>query len=227
MQAKPKVFDKFVLVSWLNDGSKDIVFVQNTETNEVQKITSDPNSDNFRLVAIHKAADPKKAEVVLSNGTEEGTVKFRLEIAATAPHRSCSAGAPTDGAQDVQNPVPGGTAPAIMSRQAQCTQNAQQAARFGANQQGVTQTQPGPARCCRREPLKCAANELRRLRSWSNQSASRRLLRMFPVNPRHSNLISCVFALFLCCRSVLSYISRWRRRSRQWIHRRPRSATIR
>src|SRR6478672_1209301 len=62
-QAQPKAFDKLVLVSWLNDGSKDVVFVQNTETNEVQKITTDPNSNSLRLIAIHKAADPKNAEV--------------------------------------------------------------------------------------------------------------------------------------------------------------------
>jgi hypothetical protein len=141
VQAKPKVFDKLVLVSWLNDGTKDIVFVQNTETNEVQKITTDANSDNLRLIAIHKSPDPKLAEVVLSNGTEEGSVKFRTEVAATAPQQNVPA-APTAGAQ---NPVvPGGAGPAIMSRQAQAAQNGQQVSRLGANQQGVTQMQSGP-----------------------------------------------------------------------------------
>jgi hypothetical protein len=145
VQAKPKVFDKLVLVSWLNDGTKDIVFVQNTETNEVQKITTDPNSDNLRLIAIHKSADPKLAEVVLSNGTEQGSVKFRMEVAATASQQNVAQPvAPTDGAQNVQNPVPGGAAPAIMSRQAQSAQNGQQVSRFGASQQGVTQTQSAP-----------------------------------------------------------------------------------
>jgi hypothetical protein len=145
VQAKPKIFDKLVLVSWLNDGTKDIVFVQNTETNEVQKITTDANSDNLRLIAIHKAADPKLAEVVLSNGTEEGSVKFRMEVAATAPQQNVAQPvAPTDGAQNVQNPVPGGVAPAIMSRQAQAAQNGPQVSRFGASQQGVTQMQSAP-----------------------------------------------------------------------------------
>jgi hypothetical protein len=148
VQAKPKVFDKLVLVSWLNDGTKDIVFVQNTETNEVQKITTDANSDNLRLIAIHKSPDPKLAEVVLSNGTEEGSVKFRTEVAATAPQQNVAQPvAPTDGAQNaqnVQNPVPGGAAPAIMSRQAQAAQNGQQVSRFGASQQGVTQMQSAP-----------------------------------------------------------------------------------
>ena len=143
VQAKPKVFDKLVLVSWLNDGSKDIVFVQNTETNEVQKITTVANSDNLRLIAVHKSSDPKLAEVVLSNGTEEGSVKFRTEVAATAPQQNVAQpAAPTAGAQ---NPVvPGGAGPAIMSRQAQAAQNGQQVSRLGANQQGVTQMQSGP-----------------------------------------------------------------------------------
>jgi hypothetical protein len=145
VQAKPKVFDKLVLLSWLNDGSKDIVFVQNTETNEVQKITTVANSDNLRLIAIHKSPDPKLAEVVLSNGAEEGSVKFRTEVAATAPQQNgAQPAAPTQGAQNVQNPVPGGAGPAIMSRQAQAAQNGQQVSRFGANQQGVTQMQPAP-----------------------------------------------------------------------------------
>jgi hypothetical protein len=147
VQAKPKVFDKLVLVSWLNDGSKDIVFVQNTETNEVQKITADANSDNLRLIAIHKSADPKLAEVVLSNGTEEGSVKFRTEVAATAPQQNVAQAAPpTDGGQNVpnvQNQVPGGAAPAIMSRQAQAAQNGQ-LSRVGVNQPGVTQGQSAP-----------------------------------------------------------------------------------
>jgi hypothetical protein len=152
---QPKVFDKFVLLSWLNDAGKDIVFVQNIETNEVQKITSDPNPNGFRLIAIHKAADPKNAEVMLSSGTEEGTVKFRLETPAVPPQNG--AGPPAAGAQ---NQVPGGTtAPApIMSRQAQMLQNAQQAAKFGPNQPGTVQTPPQAAQVPPR------ASEVRRKR---------------------------------------------------------------
>jgi hypothetical protein len=149
-QAKPKVFDKLVLVSWLNDGTKDVVFVQNTETNEVQKITTDANSDNLRLLAIHKAADPKLAEVVLSNGTDEGSVKFRMDVAATAPQQNVAQpAAAADGVQNVpnvQNPVPAGPAPAIMSRQAQAAQNGQQLARFGPNQQGMAPPRASEAR---------------------------------------------------------------------------------
>jgi hypothetical protein len=143
-QTQPKAFDKLVLVSWLNDGVKDVVFVQNTETNEVQKITTDPNSNSLRLIAIHKAADPKNAEVVLSNGTEQGSVKFRLEPVVVAPpgQGGQQPGIPGAGGQ---NPIPGVPTPG-MARQPLTGPNAQpalpQAGRMGANQQGMVQTQP-------------------------------------------------------------------------------------
>src|SRR5271166_2024645 len=70
-------FDKLVLVSWLNDAGKDVIYVKNTETNEVERITSEPNNDKFRIVAIHSDPDPNLFEVVISNGKEQGTVRFR------------------------------------------------------------------------------------------------------------------------------------------------------
>src|SRR3974377_1779115 len=39
---KANVLDKLVLVSWLDDAGKIVIFVQNRETNDVQKITSEP-----------------------------------------------------------------------------------------------------------------------------------------------------------------------------------------
>jgi hypothetical protein len=141
-----KLFDKYVLLSWLNDGGKDVVFVQNTETNEVQKVTKDPNSKNLRLVAIHKDADPKNEEVVLSNGAEQGSVKFRLETVAVGL-QSPGGQQPSIPNAGAQNQIPGApTAPLPgMPRQAQMSQNAQQTlqqgARFGANQQGTVQMQ--------------------------------------------------------------------------------------
>jgi len=125
--AQPKVFDKLILVSWMNDGGNDVVFVQNIDTNEVQKITKEPNSNKLSLVVIHKAPDPKDADVVLSNGTEQGSVKFRLEtVTPGAPQSAQQQTVPT--AAGVPNPVPGVPTPALpgMSRQAQ------QNARFGA-----------------------------------------------------------------------------------------------
>jgi hypothetical protein len=75
---KANVLDKLVLVSWLDDAGKIAIFVQNTETNEVQKVTSEPNKDHFRIVEIHPDPDPKLFEAVISNGSEKGPVRFRL-----------------------------------------------------------------------------------------------------------------------------------------------------
>lgn len=86
--AQPKTFDKLILVSWLNNGGKDVVFIENTDTNEVQKVTITPNPDRLRLVAIHKDADPKKSEVILSDGVREGPVKFRMEVAQVAQNQT-------------------------------------------------------------------------------------------------------------------------------------------
>jgi hypothetical protein len=75
---KPSVIGKLVLLSWLNEAGQTVIYVQNTETNEVQKITSEPNKDNLRIVEIHPDADPKLFEAVISDGTEQGPVRFRL-----------------------------------------------------------------------------------------------------------------------------------------------------
>jgi hypothetical protein len=68
---------KLVLVGWLKEDGKDVVFVQNTETGRVQQITSDANKDNFRIVEVHLNGDLKPFEAVISNGSEQGPVRFR------------------------------------------------------------------------------------------------------------------------------------------------------
>jgi hypothetical protein len=77
-QAHAGAFGDLVLVSWLEDAGKDVIYVQNTETNDVQKITSEPNLDNFRIVELHPNADPKLFEAVISNGSQQGPVRFRF-----------------------------------------------------------------------------------------------------------------------------------------------------
>lgn len=76
LQTQPGVFGKLVLVSWSEEGGKDVIFVKNIETNDVQQITSQPNIDNFRLVEIHPNADLRQFEAIISNGSEQGTVRF-------------------------------------------------------------------------------------------------------------------------------------------------------
>ena len=81
-QTKPPTqsgpFGNLVLVSWLEDAGKDVIYVQNTETQDVQKITSEPNLDHFRIVELHQNADPKLFEAVISNGSQQGAVRFRF-----------------------------------------------------------------------------------------------------------------------------------------------------
>jgi hypothetical protein len=67
-QAQSGIFGNLVLVSWLEEAGKDVSYVQNTETNEVQEITSEPNLDNFRIVELHPNADLRLFEAVISNG---------------------------------------------------------------------------------------------------------------------------------------------------------------
>ena len=77
-QTQVGAFGNLVLVSWLEEAGKDVIYVQNTETNDVQKITSEPNLDNFRIVELHPNADPKLFEAVISNGSQQGPVRFRF-----------------------------------------------------------------------------------------------------------------------------------------------------
>jgi hypothetical protein len=99
---KPSVIDKLILLSWLEDAGQPVIYVQNTETNEVQKITSEPNKDNFRIVEIHPNADPKLFEAVISDGNEQGAVKFRL----TPPKLNPQIGPASSPAAQTKSPQP-------------------------------------------------------------------------------------------------------------------------
>ena len=78
LQTGTGVFGKFVVVSWLKDGGKDVISVKNVETNAVQRITSQPNIDHFRIVEIHPNADLKQFEAIISNGSDQGAVRFQF-----------------------------------------------------------------------------------------------------------------------------------------------------
>jgi hypothetical protein len=77
-QAQSGTFGNLVLLSWLENDGKDVIYVRNTETNDVQKITSEPNNENFRIVAVHPNTDPKQFEAIISNGNQQGPVRFRF-----------------------------------------------------------------------------------------------------------------------------------------------------
>jgi hypothetical protein len=68
-------FANLILVGWLKDAGNYVIFVQNTETKKLQKVTSEPNKAHFRIIELRPNADPKLVEAVISNGIDEGTVK--------------------------------------------------------------------------------------------------------------------------------------------------------
>jgi hypothetical protein len=77
--AVPNFAENLVLTSWLNQGGREVVYVQNKDTHESQRITVEPNANGLRIISISSNPDPQKVAVVLSNGTEEGTVQFNTE----------------------------------------------------------------------------------------------------------------------------------------------------
>jgi hypothetical protein len=77
-RARSGAFGNLVLLSWLENDGKDEIYVRNTETNDVQKITSEPNNDNFRIVEVHPNSDPQRFEAIISNGNQQGPVRFRF-----------------------------------------------------------------------------------------------------------------------------------------------------
>jgi hypothetical protein len=174
-QAQPTLFNKLILLSWLNDAGSDVVFVQNTETNAVQKVTREPNADNLKLLEVHVDPDPRKVEVRLSNGAEQGVVKFRTEsqvALSQAPGSAAPGSAQSAGAAPGAQPVPG--ARGQLPGQQNPLEAFQQAARTGPVQvpQGGVPSQPDNAL---RPPR---ASEVRRKRVTAPP------VRQEPVNPQ-------------------------------------------
>jgi hypothetical protein len=75
-------FSKMFLTSWLKDGSQEVVYVQNSDTNVVQRFTEQPNQ--ITSGSLSSNLDPKLVEAVVSDGKEKGIVKFRFEAQAAA-----------------------------------------------------------------------------------------------------------------------------------------------
>ena len=176
-QAQPTIFDKLVLLSWLNDGGTDVVFVQNTETNAVQKITKEPNADGLKLLEVHADPDPRKAGVVLLHGPEQGIVKFRPESQVAASQVPGSALAA--GGQPPQGTVPGGQPPVPPRGQVQPNtfEAFQQASRTGPVQ--TQQQGGGPSQSDNVRPPR--ASEIRRKRVTAPPVTEQ------PVSPQQPN----------------------------------------
>jgi hypothetical protein len=77
-------------------------------------VTKVPNEHHLQLVSIHRDADPEKEEVVLSDGNQQGAVKFRTDAGAIAGQNQVGAPAAGPGAvvpnPGVQQPIQPGLA---------------------------------------------------------------------------------------------------------------------
>jgi hypothetical protein len=83
-----QTFSKLVVVSWLNEDGKDSLFIQDSDTNDVQKITDVPNERGLRIVEVHSKGGEdfqmiRDFEAVISNGSEQGTIKFKSPAATS------------------------------------------------------------------------------------------------------------------------------------------------
>jgi hypothetical protein len=77
--ARPSAFDKLFLTSWLKVGATEVIFVQNSDTNEAERVTAEPNQNNLRIIEFHLNPNPRLVEAVISNGKEQGIVKFKFD----------------------------------------------------------------------------------------------------------------------------------------------------
>jgi hypothetical protein len=77
-ERKPSPFDKLFLASWLKDGNNEVALIQDSETNQLQRITAEFNQNHLRLIEIHQDADPQLVDAILSDGKQQGSVKFRF-----------------------------------------------------------------------------------------------------------------------------------------------------
>jgi hypothetical protein len=110
-KVQPSAFAKLNLTSWLIDGGKEVICVENSETKDVQTIGAEPNQNNLRLIELRRNLDPRVVEAVISDGKELGTVKFRYnDQLPQVPMISPSAQAPTgDLSVAAQNPAMAGS----------------------------------------------------------------------------------------------------------------------
>ena len=78
-ERRRSALENLYLISWLSEAGKEVIYVQNSQTNEVQRITARPNDNKLRLVGIRPNSNPRLVTAVIASGQEQGTVKVRFE----------------------------------------------------------------------------------------------------------------------------------------------------
>jgi hypothetical protein len=86
-QAQPETFSRYSVVSWLNEGGKNSLFVQDGDTNDIEKVSEVANEKGLRLIEVHSKGGKdfqmiRDFEAVISNGSEQGTIKFKPQTTA-------------------------------------------------------------------------------------------------------------------------------------------------
>jgi hypothetical protein len=150
-QGPASAFSKLILVNWLHDQGKDILFVEDTETNEVKKVTKDDstNSDRLRLVEVVPNKNPSLIFAKLSNGREEGIVKFRFDQPQNT--QVVNTGAPGARVMPGQRPITQNTGP--LQNPAFAGARNPQFPGQGVNQQNVPNGPPDAQQIRRRRML--------------------------------------------------------------------------
>jgi hypothetical protein len=110
LKSQPSAFEKLFLASWLREGGKDVIIVQNLDTNATQRITAEPNQNSLYLIEMRLNANPQLTEAIISDGKERGGVKFRFEsVAAQAipgSSRAQNSGANGEATSPITPPEP-------------------------------------------------------------------------------------------------------------------------
>jgi hypothetical protein len=94
--AQPSALDGFFLSSWLREDGRDVIFVQNLQTKDVLRITTEPDRDKLRLVRMKVNPNPQLMEAVISDGNEQRAIKFRFESQTGPGTANGEAGQPLD-----------------------------------------------------------------------------------------------------------------------------------
>jgi hypothetical protein len=92
----PSALEGFFLSSWLREEGRDVIYVQNLQTNDVVRITTEPNRDKLRLIQMNLSSNPRLMEAVISDGNEQRAIKFRFEGQMLAGTANGEAGQPLE-----------------------------------------------------------------------------------------------------------------------------------
>jgi hypothetical protein len=102
----PSPFAKLVLESWAaTAGGETVVYIRDTETNTVERLTTAAAKDKLRLVELHLNADVYRVAAVLAEGPVTGVVKFRTLKSTVNPGGEGSEYVPTAATSAYRAPV--------------------------------------------------------------------------------------------------------------------------